>query len=287
MNMAVNIKYIKGAELRKMQLVLLDAMVEVDRVCRANDIQYCIAFGTLLGAVRSGGYIPWDDDIDICMTRENYDRFAKVANQLNHDICFFQDNDNDPEYPWGYGKIRRSGTSYIRVGQEHLKHKDGMFIDLFPMDDVPTNPLMIRLHLWLCFVLRKITYAQIGWRNEKSAVWRAWYKVVSFIPVRCSHKIASLLRNSRNNKTPNRAHMWYIVPDAILRGHLPLREACGFKKSWLTDLVEMDFEGHKFYATREYRDCLAWSFGDDFMIPPPMNERESHAPCSDYSFGKL
>lgn len=285
--MMTNIKYIKDEELRKLQLVLLDAMVEVDRVCRKNGIKYSIAFGSLLGAVRHKGFIPWDDDIDICMTRENYDKFAKIAYQMNQRICTFQDNDNDPEYPWGYGKIRRTGTSYIRLGHEHLKHRDGMFIDVFPMDDIPQNPILIRLHMMLCYVLRKITYAKVGCKTEKSVFWRLWYKLISLIPTRVPHWIASKLRTKKNDHTSNRAHMWFFTSDAIERGELPLKEACGFKKSWLTDLVDIEFEGHSFLSTREFYDCLAWSYGENFMTPPPANERHTHAPCSDYSFGNL
>ena len=132
-----SIKYITGDELRRLQLMLLDCIVEIDRVCRANNIRYCIAYGTLLGAIRNKGFIPWDDDADIVMTREEYDKFARVADQLNPDICFFQDNDTEATYPWGYGKVRRSGTTYIRAGQEHLKHRTGFMMDIFPMDDLP------------------------------------------------------------------------------------------------------------------------------------------------------
>lgn len=103
-------------DLRKMQLLQLDMLIEMDRVCRENGITYVITSGTLLGAVRNQGYIPWDDDADINMLREDYERFKKVAHQMNPDICFFQDHSTDHDYRWGYGKIRRTGTTYVRTG---------------------------------------------------------------------------------------------------------------------------------------------------------------------------
>ena len=79
-------------EFRRLQLVELCILKEFDRVCRENKINYTISCGTLLGAVRHKGFIPWDDDADISMLREDYEKFRKVANQMDPDICFFQDH---------------------------------------------------------------------------------------------------------------------------------------------------------------------------------------------------
>lgn len=87
-------------EFRTMQLLELDMLEELDRVCRKYDIKYCITYGTLLGAVRHKGFIPWDDDSDIAMLREEYEKFRKVAHEMDPSICYFQDHFNDPEYLW-------------------------------------------------------------------------------------------------------------------------------------------------------------------------------------------
>ncbi len=85
-------KVIEGSDFRKMQLLQLDMLVELDRICRKNNIIYQIWGGTQLGAVRHKGYIPWDDDADVVMLREEYEKFRAVADQLNPKICFFQDH---------------------------------------------------------------------------------------------------------------------------------------------------------------------------------------------------
>ena len=130
------IKEIKGKDFRKMQLTELDMLVEFDKVCRKYNINYVLFGGSLLGAVRHQGYIPWDDDADIGMLREDYETFKKHKDEMNPNICFFQDHDTDHEYRWEYGKLRRTGSTYVRVGQEHLKCKTGIFVDVFPMDDI-------------------------------------------------------------------------------------------------------------------------------------------------------
>ena len=137
-----NKRYLTPEEFRKMQLIQLDLIVELDRVCRKHNINYVIIAGTMLGAVRHKGYIPWDDDADIAMLREDYERFKSVAYDLNPEICFFQDNTTDPEYRWGYAKLRRTGTQYIRLGQEHMKNKTGICIDVVSEISAPHKNLM-------------------------------------------------------------------------------------------------------------------------------------------------
>ena len=90
-------------QLRKMQLLELEMLVEFDRVCHIYNIKYSILGGTMLGAVRHRGFIPWDDDADIGMLREEYEKFKLIADKLNPQICFFQDHTTDSEYRWGYG----------------------------------------------------------------------------------------------------------------------------------------------------------------------------------------
>ena len=70
---------------------------------------------------------------------DNYEKFKKVSSELNPEICYFQNHETDPEYRWEYGKLRRSNTIFIREGQERIKCKTGIFVDIFPMDDVPKS----------------------------------------------------------------------------------------------------------------------------------------------------
>ena len=123
------------------QFLQLDMMVEFDRVCKQEGIHYVICCGTLLGAVRHKGYIPWDDDADIAMLREEYEKFKKIAYKLDQSICFFRDHSTDPEYRWGCGKLRKTGTRYVRLGQEHVHCKTGVYVDIFPVDDIPRTTL--------------------------------------------------------------------------------------------------------------------------------------------------
>ena len=95
--------------LKKIQQIELDILLEVDRICKKHEIEYFLDFGTLLGAVRHSGFIPWDDDIDIGMTRDNYEKFLKIASSELKKDYFLQNVYTERETPFLYSKIRKNG----------------------------------------------------------------------------------------------------------------------------------------------------------------------------------
>ena len=97
--------------LRKLQLVELEMLIELDRICRKNNIKYTIIGGTLIGALRNKGFIPWDDDIDVAMLRSEYEKFRDACKKdLDKTRFYFQDHRNTKGYRWGYGKLRRKDS---------------------------------------------------------------------------------------------------------------------------------------------------------------------------------
>ena len=276
-------KEIAGEDFRKLQLLELDLLLELDRVCRENHITYQIWAGTQLGAVRHKGFIPWDDDADIVMLREEYEKFRRVADQLNPDICFFQDHYNDPDYRWQYGKLRRTGTKYIRLGQEHIKCKTGVFIDVFPLDDVPISTLGQMVQDFHCFLLRKILWSEVGKYNEKG-ILKAWYSLLSKIPVDFAFKqierYAKRSRNTTNNKVRT---LCYTSIGKLYYKH-PIKERYGMPKKWFQKTKPFEFEGHMLFGLEDYDEYLRFSYGN-YMVLPPEEQRAQHAPVSDYDFG--
>lgn len=276
------IKEIKGDEFRRMQLLQLDMLVELDRVCKKNEINYVILAGTQLGAVRHKGYIPWDDDADVGMLREDYEKFKSVSSQLNPSICYFQDHTTDPYYRWGYGKLRRTGTTFIRAGQEHLKCKTGVFIDLFPLDDIPKSTLGQMIQDFNCFCLRKITWSEVGRLSEKG-LSKIWWTLISKIPMSWVYKRLNHYTKRSRNRSDNyvRILMYKSLGKLYRKGPIKLRY--GFPKKWIVERKEYEFEGHYLYGTEDYDGFLSMIYGN-YMELPPENKREPHAPVSDYSF---
>ena len=276
------VKEIKGEEFRKMQLLQLDMLVEFDRVCRENDIPYVILAGTQLGAVRHKGYIPWDDDADVALLREDYERFKKIAYKMNPDLCYFQDHTTDPYYRWGYGKLRRTGTTFIRAGQEHIKCKTGVFIDVFPLDDVPKTTLGQMIQDFYCFCLRKITWSEVG-RMSAKGISKIWWTLISKIPLKWVYDRLSHYTQKSRNDSDRFVRILMYKSFGKLYKRAPIKFRYGFPKKWITERAEYEFEGHMLYGSKDYDTFLKMLYGD-YMQLPPESKRNPHAPVSEYSF---
>ena len=280
-----NAKIISGADFRKLQLLELDLLIELDRVCKENNITYQIWAGTQLGAVRHEGFIPWDDDADVVMLREEYEKFKEVAKELDPSICFFQDHENDPEYRWQYGKLRRVGTKYTRLGQEHIRCKTGVFIDVFPLDDVPISIVGQMFQDFHCFILRKILWSEVGRVNEKGLL-KAWYTFLSKIPIDFVFKQIHWYEKRSKNSSPNKVRTLCYTSIGKLYYKHPLEERYGMPKRWFKNTKPFNFEGHVFPGLEDYDEYLSFSFGN-YMELPPVEQSIQHAPVSDYDFGGI
>lgn len=143
------------SDLENMHKIQLNMLIEFDKICRRNNIKYILDAGTLLGAVRHKGFIPWDDDIDVRMLRDDYEKFCVVANKELPETMFFQNYKNDKGYPWMYSKIRMKGTKAVRIGQDRLNMEEGIYMDIFPCDGVPDDNKKKKKHNRLAKIYRK------------------------------------------------------------------------------------------------------------------------------------
>lgn len=140
LNEEVRCGYIVTRQMKEVWAVELDLLVEFDRVCKKYDLKYCADGGTLLGAVRHQGYIPWDDDLDVAMLRKDFEKLNEVAPKEFKKPYFWQTEETDPGSARGHAQLRNSNTtSIITMEYEHQRHNDfnqGIFIDIFPFDTV-------------------------------------------------------------------------------------------------------------------------------------------------------
>lgn len=270
-------------QLRKMQLLELGMAEELDRVCRKHNIKYSLDGGTLIGAVRHKGFIPWDDDMDICMLREEYEKFKKVAHEMNPDICYFQDHDTDSDYRWGFAKLRRTGTSFVRYGQEHMNYKTGIAIDVFPLDDVPQSLIGQMILDFYCFCLRKILWSEAG-KTTAKGFKKVWFGLLSKIPSDFVFKRIKMISQKSRNSSPNRVRVLMFPSIGKIYFKRPLKVRYSIPKQWFTELTEYEFEGIKFWGTKDYDARLFHQYGD-YMTLPTEDKRESHIPFSYISFG--
>ncbi len=266
-------------ELKKMQRIEFSMLKEVDRICRKYNIAYSLDGGTLLGAVRHKGFIPWDDDIDVIMLREEYARFKDACKkELDSERFFLQDYQTDPEYRWGWAKIRRKNTEHIRLGQESMKYKTGIFIDIFVADQVPDNPIIKRVHHFICYMIRKILYSPLGIEHANNVFERSIYRCLNLITKEQAFAIRDWLASQSNKKKSKLiSHYTFQYPKSCKYG-LP--------RKCFDEFIEIEFEGQLFKAFKEYDIYLRSHYGN-YMELPPAEKRIPHCSVSRIDMTKV
>lgn len=258
--------------LRRMQMIELELLVEIDRICRKNNIKYNLCGGTLIGAVRHKGFIPWDDDVDIRMLRSEYKKFNEACKRDLDDTRFFlQDFESDPKYRWGYAKLLRKDTVYIRTGQKHLGMKNGVFLDILISDGIPNRKWMRNIHDKLCFAIRKTLWSPVGAKVVPQKKLRMWYAVLARIP-RCVPVFGIKILSHLVSEEKSECFRSLTFP-----------QKRGLKKEWFTELTDLEFEGHYFLAPADYDGWLSQEYGD-YMKLPPEEKRTGHNTASYYKF---
>lgn len=253
--------------LRQIQQVQLEMLIEVDRICRKCGIRYNIIAGTLLGAVRHGGYIPWDDDADVALLRPEYEKFRKACRtELDKSRFLFQDHRNTKGYRWGYGKLRRKGTLFLREHQEHMPYMQGVFIDIFPLDNVPDNYMARSLQNFACFCVRKALWARVGKVAERSFWKRQIYRLLDKIPEKAVFAYYHRMIHRADRKQTRMVR--------ILTFPTPNNEY-GYYRCWYENSMDMVFEGRTFQGIRDYDSYLSFKFGN-YMELPPAEQRKVH-----------
>ena len=253
--------------LRNLQLVELELLQEFDRICRKHGIPYCIIAGTMLGAVRHGGFIPWDDDADVALLRDDYERFRAVCEkELDPAKYYFQDHVVTPGYRWGYGKLRRANTLFLREHQEHMPYDQGVFIDVFPLDAVPESHAGRALKNFQCFCLRKVLWSPVGAVACKKTLTRAWFGLLARIPQKTVYRwLDSLIDKARGTES-----RWV----RILMFPTPNREY-GYLREWYENRKPITFEGIEFSGVDDASSYLTFKFGN-YMELPPEGQRKTH-----------
>ena len=233
--------------------MLLDLLLEFDRVCKKNGIRYALDSGTLLGAVRHKGFIPWDDDVDVIMLRPEFEKLRQLAPGEFRPPYFWQDNETDPGSARRHAQLRNSATTAI-LEEETVEGKplytfnQGIFIDVFILDAVPDDEgelsalrTDLSARIPVLWELRHLFYAngRIPWIGEALAQEaRQFDRAVSRYGGRGCKRVANFSLN-------------------------PQRKASTlFDASWFTDLVEGEFEGFTFPIPRQSESILTGFYGD-------------------------
>lgn len=260
-NFMVNEKY----TLKQVQEKLMLLLLEFDRICKKNNIQYSLDGGTLLGAVRHDGFIPWDDDADVVMLRKDYKRFIRACKKdLNHDLFVMETTKSCKSYSFNFGKLKLKNTIWVEYCSENVKEHKGLYIDIFPLDN--TCKWSIKLQHKLSYFWEVVRWKKIG-REFKTK----HPKIVNFMS-----KILPLKLVNFNAELAMR--MFNIFPTRNVckichygKGKEP------HSRKYYTDTIKHKFEDCEFFIPREYETWLTRRYGDWKKLPPLEHQKPGHS----------
>ncbi len=250
-------------ELKKREVEIFKGFISV---CEKLNLKYYLLGGTLLGAVRHNGFIPWDDDIDVGMPREDYEIFLKKGHALLPDKYFIQTCHTDPEMPINFAKIRDSETTFIETSIRHLKVNHGLYIDIFPLDLYPCDQKEQKRFSFKKKLL-DIRIAAAFYQPDKKRS----------LKLKAIQAFLHLLFPTYKRAIIAREKLYASVKRGVYLANYG--GAWGVKEivpvEWYGEGVELEFEGLRVIAPTEYDKWLTQVYGD-YMTLPPIEKREPH-----------
>ena len=258
---------------RDIQKKILDIAKYIDALCRRNGIEYCIAAGTALGAVRHGGFIPWDDDLDIFMTPDQYRRFKEAFVADNPKGFILQEwfvADNVLER----AKVRMNGTTFIEEVTKNRKDiHQGIFIDIFLLHKVPKNVLIQK---WVYTLAKFSTLYALSHRNWKPKTKLSAFasRVLRFLPCQTLSRIAYHFIGKYDNLPQNFMYFHWVTRFSFNRGL--------FAADHCFPVTDIPFEDTTLLAPRNVRKMLEALYGDYMQLPSEAKRKAAvHAMFAD------
>ncbi len=258
--------------LRQAQLVMLRMFKIIDYICRKHNIHYWMCSGTLLGAVRHKGFIPWDDDLDICMLREDYEKFVQIAIQEFPNDMMLQTRETDPHYKYLPlpCKVRDKKSYILSSGYEDEDSEKGLYIDIFPFDRFHTNSvifwwekLLKKYNMFICKSLDSVYFTH----ESKIRKWLAYFHpAFHYLVVQYLKYAKKIIRKNLNLGT--NCYLGHGF-DTVWKRY--------FKYDDIFPLIEIEFEGVKFFAPQSPDVYLRTIYGDYMTLPPENERRCKHA----------
>ena len=247
-------------QLRSCQLKQLEILKIFDSICKKHNLRYWIDGGTLLGAVRHGGFIPWDDDLDVAMPSEDYKKFNEIVQQELPEGLFWQTEKTDPSMLQDFGKIRDLNSFFVEFRDDFtLSYQKGIYIDVFEMVDYPSLPQPL-----VGFLLKRISKSRAVLRKKRYLGLHSLLETPYFLLIyMLFYPIWLVLKNFRGEK--------YI-------SYQPVTNSGGwmYEKKDIFPLTRINFEGLDFSAPKNSHLILKSLYGD-YMKLPSVDEREIHA----------
>lgn len=249
-------------DIRPLQLHILKVLQAIDHTCRLHNLRYYLWAGTMLGAVRHKGFIPWDDDVDIAMPRRDYDLLITHCREWLPQPYEMVSYETDPTYPLPFAKIQDASTTLIE--RKHLCYLGGIYVDVFPLDGMTTNPLVQRIHFAHYFLLKKIQY--FLYRDP----YRHGHGPSSWIPLLC-RRLYTMEEVQAKMKCLQKRYDYDI--SALVVDHDDGRKGI-MPRTVIGKPMPVAFEGETVMGVEQADTYLSQKYGDYMTIPSGPKQRQ-------------
>ena len=249
---------------------ILRILLAVDATCQQHGLRYYIWAGTMIGAVRHKGFIPWDDDIDIAMPRPDYEQLIAHSREWLAEPFELVCAENDNQYPLPFGKVQDASTTLIE--RLHLRYLGGLYIDVFPIDGVPANALRRKLHFAHYEYLKRVLY--LLHRDP----YKHGHGPSSWVPLLC-RRVYSMKDVQQKIR---RLLMKYDYDGSQLVADYDDGSHGAMSKSVLGTPTPYDFEGEQVMGVEQYDTYLSRKYGDYMTIPDGDHQRQHNFHVLDF-----
>lgn len=261
----------KDKVLRALQLVELEGLMEIDRICRKFGIEYSLGGGTCLGRVRHGGFIPWDDDIDVDMTVENYDRFMEIApEEIDTDRFFLRCKATDSNHYRTAAKLEIKGTVLEFGGWKNAKIEAGVFVDIFRVNYLPDNDKLRKKISHRLYMIHAVENHRMLGANTKALRENFsffWWFVSEFVPIKWIMKWEErIIDKYGRNKTG------WMIGDSLASG-----DYTGYSSEGTDEYEDVTFEGKIVRDKKQAKTFLTKLYGSNYYKwLPPVDRISNH-----------
>ena len=266
--------YVVSSDMKKVWAVELDLLNAFSRVCEQHGLKWFVHAGTLLGAIRHQGFIPWDDDIDVVMPRNDYEKLCVLGPQVFQDYCFFQTEKTERFFCRNFARLRNSKTTAIQLWEQMYEYpyNQGIFIDIFPVDNIPDGEEE-----------RKQYFEQVAYYHDMSWQMRNY---VYFYHADKSGGLEKYVKRYGKHLLykyvcrKKRDYLNYLNQcDALLQSYNDQDTECVgesiipplgrwiWKKEWVQEVKMVPFEMLEVPVPVGYEECLRMGFGENWRIP--------------------
>lgn len=261
-------------QIEKVQNIELRNLEVLRDVCSKLDVKFFAYGGTLIGAVRHKGFVPWDDDLDVGMLRVDYDKFVSEASKHLPNEYELQTPYNTPGTPYPYTKLRLKGTKYVEYGYHRLNIEQGIYVDIYPIDDLPDDDVLFHKQFrQYQFLSRIYDWRQCPFLSDESLSKKVLIKrgikfclslALKLIPqAYLINKIDSVATRYNGCQTQRKGNLNFPRPVNVFYNIQPFEEG--------------EFSGHSILLPGGWNQHLSFRYGN-YMEFPPEEERIGHKP---------